>query len=216
MQQHWYLLFHPFCRKRRVDTRILLGTELSMACYFSKKSLVLMLKRQNCCDIMWGTGEWSLPLSYWKKFCTALQIKIPKCLSCKDWINTIDFPSDFKHDRNQRYLSLNEGKTTKPNWSEEGNVILLISYTFNVSPCQCTDLLAQRQECFCIWESSWGWMWVTQQEPNNTPVLSNVCLICAPVTLLILQDGKLVMCCAWQQWQARVRLPNESENPCRS
>lgn len=38
-----------------------------------------------------------------------------------------------------------------------------------------------------------------QQEPNNTPVLSNVCLICAPVTLLILQDGKLVMCCAWQQ-----------------
>lgn len=171
-----------------------------------------MFNRQNCCEIMWGTGGWSLPLWYWKMFCTALQEKIPKCLSCKDWINIIDFPPDFKHNRNQRYLSLNEGKATKLNWSEEGDVILLIPHTFW---CQSLPdhLLAQRQAWFCIWQSSWGWMGVTQQEPNNTPVLSYVCLICAPVTLLILQDGKLITCCAWQ---TRVRLPSESENACRS
>lgn len=216
MQQHRYLPSHPFCRKREVDTHILLRTEFSCCMLLFKEKPGFNVKEAELCEIMWGTGGWSLPSLYWKMFCTALQKKIPKCFSCKDWINTTDFPSDFKHDRNQRYLSLKEGKTTKPNWSEEINVIFLIPYTFDVSPCQCTDLLAQRQACFCIQDSSWGWMWVTQQEPNNTPVLSNVCLICAPVTLLILQDGKLVMCCAWQQWQARVRLPNESENACRS
>lgn len=89
-----------------------------------------MFNRQNCCEIMWGTGGRSLPLLYWKMFCTALQKKIPKCLSWKEWINTIDFPAGFKHDRNQRYLSLNEGKTTKVNWSEEGNVIWLIAHTY--------------------------------------------------------------------------------------
>lgn len=125
-----YLPFHPCCRERRVDTHIVLRTELSMVCYFSNRNLILVFRRQNFCEIMWGTGGWSFPSLDQKMFCTALQKKRPKCLSCKDWINTVKFPADFTHNRSQRYLSLHKGKTTKMNWSNEGNVILLTPYTY--------------------------------------------------------------------------------------
>lgn len=70
-----YLPFHPCCRERRVDTHIVLRTELSMVCYFSNRNLILVFMRQNFCEITWGTGGWSFPSLDQKMFCTALQKK---------------------------------------------------------------------------------------------------------------------------------------------
>lgn len=110
-----------------------------------------------------------------------------KFLSCKVWTNTIDFHIDFKYNGNQRCLSWREGKTTKPNWSEEGNVILLILFTY-----RCRSILMYRslgsKARLLMYVRVQLRTEVTQQKPDDTPVLSNVCLTCSLITLLILQE----------------------------
>lgn len=101
-----------------------------MLCYFLKRSLILVFRSQNCHEIIWEMGGWSFFHCIEKCSAQLLRKKDPKCLPCKVWTTTIDFHADVKHNRNQRYLSWGEGKTTKQNWSEEENVILLRPFTY--------------------------------------------------------------------------------------
>lgn len=188
-----------------------------MLCNFLKRSLISVFRRQNCHEFIRGTGGWSFLHCIEKRSAQLLRKKDPKYLSHKAWTNTVDFHADFKHNRNQRYLSWREGRTTKQKQGRECKFCWYPSH-IDVGLYQCTDLLAQRQDCSCIWESGSGWMQVTKQNPNDTPVLSNVCLTCAPVTLPILREMESTLCTVpgkggrqgWGYWMSQKMLTGVS------